>query len=210
MIIEDDVLIANMLSLAVKQRFRPLDLHVFHEGLPGLKHCLTHKPDLLIVDLGLPDTDGREIVRQLRAESVATHVIVITGQFYRSLPAELLALGVSGYIEKTWLLDESMKTIDRVLAGGIHFSGGADTSIGTRPPIPGVADGADGPSPDILTAREREIARLVAHGYISKEIADRVGLSPRTVEKARTQIMTKLNLRDLPALVRWCVRHQVE
>ena len=58
----------------------------------------------------------------------------------------------------------------------------------------------------MLTARESEIARMVAGGMLSKEIADRLNLSVRTVEKERTRIMTKLGLRDLAGLIRWCLR----
>jgi DNA-binding NarL/FixJ family response regulator len=60
-----------------------------------------------------------------------------------------------------------------------------------------------------LTERELKIARLVAGGLISKEIAKQMGLSPRTIEKCRAQIQSKLNVRDLPSLVRWCMKHGV-
>ena len=66
---------------------------------------------------------------------------------------------------------------------------------------------ADVPPLTVLNDREREIARLVAGGLISREIGERLGLSSRTIEKDRTLIMRKIGVADLPALVRWCVRH---
>lgn len=208
-LIEDDVLLGDLLCLGFRHRFQPAELKLFTNGREGLAYCRTEKPDLVMVDLGLPDMDGREVIRTLHAVSPHTRVIVLTGQVHPTLPGQLLALGVSGYVDKASSFENAEAAVIRVLAGGIFFSAGVRPAPATvTPRSDGRSAAADGDTPpEALTEREREIARLVAGGLISKEIADRLKLSPRTVEKSRAQILEKLNVRDLPALVRWCVKH---
>lgn len=202
-LIEDDTLLRELLARVITQRFAPRSLQVFGDGTAGLVHCLASPPELLITDLRLPGTEGRDIIRRLRARSVTTRFVVLTSQVSPTLPAELIALGVAGFIDKTSPLEHTERAIERVLAGGLYFS--ANVSPSPAPHI-GAADG-HGPPPGVLGEREREIARLVASGLFSKEIGDKLKLSPRTVEKERVLIMEKLGVRDLPGLIRWCVRN---
>lgn len=200
-LIEDDTMLRELLARAIETRFAPRSLRTFADGGAGLAHCLASPPDLLITDLRLPGVEGREIIRQLRAQAVATRYVVLTGQTTATLPGELIALGVAGFIDKQSPLEHAERAIGRVLAGGLYFS----ASVSPAPAPRGGA--AEGPGPDTLTPREREIAGMVASGKFSKEIGERLGLSPRTVEKERAVIMQKLGVRDLPGLVRWCVRN---
>jgi DNA-binding NarL/FixJ family response regulator len=131
---------------------------------------------------------------------------VLTGEFSPTLPAELLSLGASGFVDKMSGFSEMESAVQRVLANGLYFSAGMAPSSVTHG---GLRPTPHGPPPSVLTEREREIARLVASGLISKEIAPMLQLSPRTIEKARAQIQTKLGVRDLPALVRWCLQHEL-
>ncbi len=202
-LIEDDTLLRELLARVIVQRFAPRSLQVFGDGTSGLNHCLASPPDLLITDLRLPGTEGRDIIRRLQAKHAGTRFVVLTSQVSPALPAELIALGVAGFIDKTSPLEHTERAIERVLAGGLYFS--ANVSPSPAPRI-GAADG-HGPPPGVLGEREREIARLVASGLFSKEIGDKLGLSPRTVEKERVLIMEKLGVRDLPGLIRWCVRN---
>lgn len=162
----------------------------------------TCAPDLLIVDMGLPDLSGREVIRSVHETHPTLRIIVLTGETNPQLPAELLSLGVSGFVHKTSRLEELEQAVRRVLDDGLYFS-----TYAKLPPPHLCASGANtSPSVALLTDRERDIARMVASGHISKEIAARLNLSPRTIEKARSQILAKLGLRDLPSLVRWCLQ----
>ncbi len=198
-VIEDDALLSDLLAHALRTRLQLANVQVYSRGRSGLEHCLRNPPDLLMVDLRLPDMNGREIVQTLRARWPALRVVVLTGETNPALPAELLTLGVSGFVHKTSPLAEIEMAVQRVLAGGFYFS-----AAFTPVPVRSTPDENTARNP--LTEREREIARLVASGLISKEIAARLHLSPRTVEKARAQILGKLGLRDLPSLVRWCMQ----
>jgi DNA-binding NarL/FixJ family response regulator len=204
-LIEDDGLLCDLLARAITTRFAPRTLRTFGDGTAGLAHCLAEAPDLLITDLRLPGVDGREIIRRVRARHPGTRCVVLTSAVTPALPAELLMLGVGGFIDKASPAEHVERAIERVLSGGMYFSAKVNpTPAAAKPPA------AEGPAPTILTEREREIARLVAGGLISKEIAERLGLSPRTVEKDRGQIMEKIGARDLSGFIRWCVRNGVE
>lgn len=194
---------ADLLALALRSHLGITQTKVFSSGKKAVAHCLAECPDLLIVDLGLPDTNGRDVVRALRRRWPALRVIVMTGQLSPALPGEMLSLGVSGFVHKSSSLEEMETAVRRVLENGLFFSAGAKWSHA----VSGASRAHAGPPPSTLTEREIEIARLVAGGLISKEVAARLELSPRTVEKARARILAKLKLRDLPSLVRWCVQH---
>ncbi len=201
-LIEDDALFCDLLARAIMTRFAPRSLRTFGDGTAGLAHCLAEAPDLLITDLRLPGVDGREIIRRVRARHPGTRCVVLTSAVTHALPAELLALGVGGFIDKASPMENMERAIERVLAGGLYFSAQVNPApTAAKPPA------TEGPGPAVLTEREREIARLVAGGLISKEIAERLGLSPRTVEKERGQIMEKIGVRDLSGFIRWCVRN---
>ena len=200
-LIEDDVLLGDVLVIAFRSYIKPADVQLFTTGREGLAYCRAHQPHLALVDLGLPDMNGRAVIRELHNASPETRVIVLTGEVHPTLPGQLLALGVSGYVDKASSFEHAQAAVRRVLAGGIYFSAGIH-------PAAAPVRSSDGDTmPEALTEREREIVRLVASGMISKEIADRLKLSPRTVEKCRAQILEKLHVRDLPALIRWCVKH---
>jgi len=202
-IVEDETLLRDLLASNLRQRFQPRSLELFAVGKPAVQHCLTHPVDLLLVDLRLPDIDGREIIRQVRARERKPRVIVLTSCIDATLPAELVALGVAGFIDKSTPLEHVERAVERVLAGGMYFFAGVM-------PAASVAVHA-GPTsrtnPSVLTVREREIARLVTNGLSSKEIARELNLSTRTVENHRAALMQKLAVRDTARLVRWCLEH---
>ena len=202
-LIEDDGMFREMLAHALRERFRPREFAVFADGPAGLAYCLATPPDLLVLDLRLPGMDGRDVIRRLRAKHTGIRYLVLTGNLTGTLPAELIALGVAGFIDKATTLDHAERAIERVLGGGLYFSANVSPAASPLASQPAESD----KDPAVLSTREREIVRLVATGFYSKEIGAKLGLSPRTVEKERLQIMEKLGVRDLAGLIRWSVRH---
>ena len=188
----------------------------FDLGKEGLEYCLRTKPDLLAVDLFLPDLHGLEIVREVRARLPATRILVLTGHPDGNLPARLVAQGVHGFVDKAAPLSYIMQAMDSLMEGGMFFAAhvppkGATPSA--QAALPKVVAGARS-DPEalpleavkVLSAREIEVARLVAEGFSSKELAARLGLSVRTVEKHRANIMEKVGVHEVASLVRWCVQ----
>lgn len=181
------------------------DLQVVGEfglGKPGLEFCLREKPDMLVVDLMLPDINGIDIAREVRRAVPDMKILVITAHPSERLPADLMQLGVSGYVDKTEPIEYVLSAVDTVRGGGMFFAsrvrakGGAGGGLAvSRQPIQ-----------NPLTEREQEIARLVAAGQMSKEIAANLNLSVRTVEKHRANIMEKIGVREVASLTRWCIQ----
>jgi DNA-binding NarL/FixJ family response regulator len=157
---------------------------------------------------------GLEVVREVRAKLPNTRILVLTGHPDGDLPARLISQGVHGFVDKTAPLNYVLQAIESVVAGGMFFAAHippkATVGSGQQPKVePSVKTGPPTTSMDAvmtLSARELEVARLVAEGYSSKEIADRLDLSVRTVEKHRANIMDKINVKEVASLVRWCVQ----
>lgn len=201
-LIEDETMFRQLILLALG---KVKDLQVVGEyglGKPGLEFCLREKPDLLVVDLMLPDINGMEIAREVRRASPDTKILVITAHPSERLPADLIVLGVNGYVDKTEPIEYVLSAVETVRSGGMFFAsrvrakGGASTGFtGTKPALQVP-----------LTEREQEIARMVAAGQMSKEIAAKLNLSVRTVEKHRANIMEKVGVREVASLTRWCIQ----
>jgi DNA-binding NarL/FixJ family response regulator len=185
----------------------------FKDGKSGLDFCLKDPPGLLVVDLYLPGMHGLEVVREMRAKLPNTRILVLTGHPDGDLPARLIAQGVHGFVDKSAPLNYVLQAIESVIAGGMFFAAHIPPkqTDGAAPPkmAPSTKAGPQTTSVNAvqtLSARELEVARLVAEGYSSKEIADRLDLSVRTVEKHRANIMDKINVKEVASLVRWCVQ----
>lgn len=202
-LVDDTATFRALVKEMLLQRFHPQELRDFADGREALAACLASPPDLLIADLYLRTTDGRDIVRELRRHELRMHVVVLTAYPEAGLPAELLSLGVAGFVDKNSPLEQIERAVQCVLEGGLFFS------ATVPPPVPSLSGEPTLPrlGADALSEREREVVRLVARGLASKEVADRLGLSTRTVEKHRARILAKLELHDVPTLVRWCLRN---
>lgn len=216
-IIEDETVFRQMLGMALA-RVPGLQLAgEFADGRVGLEHCLREKPELLVVDLFLPGMHGLEIVKIMRKQSPGTRILVLTSHPDGELPAWLIRQGVHGFVDKTAPLSYVLQAVESVMKGGMFFAANVPPRAGeseaapvrlTRPapveqPPPAAPSLA---AAKTLTPREVEIARLVTEGLSSKEIADRLNLSVRTVEKHRANIMEKLGVREVASLVRYCMQ----
>jgi DNA-binding NarL/FixJ family response regulator len=156
---------------------------------------------------------GLEVVREIRAKLPQTRILVLTGHPDGDLPGRLIAQGVHGFVDKSAPINYVIQAIETVISGGMFFATNVPpkvTSTGSQLPRvePSVKAGPPVPSLDAiqtLSARELEVIRLVAEGHSSKEIADRLALSVRTVEKHRANIMDKINVKEVASLVRWCI-----
>jgi DNA-binding NarL/FixJ family response regulator len=173
----------------------------FGLGRPALEFCLKHPIDLLVVDLLLPDIEGLEIARRVKTARDEVIILVITAHPSERLPAELMALGVAGYVDKNESIDYVVNAVETLRRGGMFFASHVQAQRGSsRGSINRHALAAAA-----LTAREQEIAQLVASGKMSKEIAALLDLSPRTVENHRAVIMRKVGVHDVASLTRWCI-----
>ena len=156
------------------------------------------RPDVLLLDLGLPELDGLEVMRAIAGEQLRTRVLVVTARQDPLSVRTALSYGAHGYLLKTDDASALVSALRTVADGGYHVS----------PELAGVLDGdVEGHEP--LTPRELEIAQAVGRGLASKRIAHDLGISEHTVRKHRENIARKLGLHNTAQLVAWAIRHQL-
>ena len=116
-----------------------------------------------------------------------------------------MAAGFSGYVDKSASVERVKEAFEEVLRGGMFFASTVAPGISTQSSVPS-SDRISSVGRDRLSPRELEIVALVANGFMSKEIAYRLGLSARTVDKHRSNILRKVEVSDVASLTRWCLR----
>ena len=153
------------------------------------------RPDVLVVDLALPSLDGLEVTRRARAVSPGPGVVVLSMHRHEAYVAGAVRAGASAYVLKESGVDDLVAAIRAVRAGRRFFSDGLGE------PAAGPAAAAD--RYDTLSPREREVLHLTAEGLTAPEVAERLSISPRTVEAHRGNGMAKLGVRSQVELVRY-------
>ena len=171
------------------------------DGQEGLRMCLELKPDLVILDAKLPGLNGVEVLRRLIKRLPSLRVLVFSGHENPVVVRQMLEAGAHGFVEKTAGFVEFKRGLATVAAGGTYF-GPAIASVLRNV----VSHPESAGSPDLLTEREREIIQLVAEGNSTKEIAAKLGISAKTVDNHRTNLMRKLNIHDVASLTRHALK----
>ncbi len=178
-------------------------------GADALAKTREHHPDVIVLDLDMPDKDGIEVARAVRDEKLATHAVLLTAHRSEALVNRALDSGVSGYVLKDGALTEIVDCVRAVHAGRPWVSAQLATALLTRreraEKLAGENSGLGS-----LTATERRVLTLVARGNTSRDIAEELFISVRTVEHHRANVALKLGLRGSNALVKFAVAHRSE
>lgn len=183
------------------------DIEVIGEASTGaetLKLCEALKPDLILLDLSMPGISGLEILPALRRSSPSVKILVLTMHDDKHYMNQALQNGASGYVLKKAADTELITAIQAVLSGEIYIHHPMMRSL-LEDVLPGMTTVNQGDGWDSLSEREQEVLRFVALGYTSAEIADRLVLSPKTIETYRARGMEKLGLRNRAALVHFAL-----
>ncbi len=159
-------------------------------------------PDVLMLDLQLDGRSGFEVLAEMQRRQMPTKVIVLSMSDQPRNVAEALRMGALGYVLKGSAGVELVAAVDSVIQGRRYLGAGL-TDIAVQ----GLTSDADRGS--TLSPRERQILVMVASGKSSAAIGDQLHLSPKTVDTYRSRLMAKLELADVPALVRWAIREQL-
>lgn len=196
-IAEDQRLVRELLSMLL---VREPDFQVVGEasnGAEALALAEREEPDVLVLDIGLPDMDGVEVARTLRRSLPALKLLALSIHAERHFVQQMLKAGADGYVVKTSALDELVQAIRAVGGGKIYLS----PEI-TREALPEdrVEEGAP------LGSRERQVLALIADGKRSSEIGGRLHISTATVEAHRRNIMRKLGLHTIAELTKYAIR----
>lgn len=167
------------------------------------------KPDVAIVDISMPDLDGLQATRQIREAVPATEVIVLTMHESDQMVRRVLDAGALGYVLKSDLATHLVKAVRNVSAGKLFLTPKVSDIVLKGFLTTGNQSGATEHSAARPNPREVEIIRLLAEGKANKEIAAKLGITIRTVETHRANIMLKLGLHSLAELIHYAIRHKI-
>ena len=171
------------------------------EGKEAVDKAQEFAPDVIVMDIAMPGMDGLEATRRIRKRSPAVKVIVLTQYDNKEYVLSTIKAGAAGYVPKRALGSELVSAIRAVHRGDSFLYPSAATAL-----IEGYRQQAEGEPYDRLTEREREILKLIADGHISREIADMLFISLKTVLGHRAKIMEKLDLHNHTELIKYAMR----
>ncbi|MCW5621708.1 MAG: response regulator transcription factor [Burkholderiales bacterium] len=160
-------------------------------------------PDMVLMDISMKGLNGIEATSQMQRSHSDVRVVILSMHSTEEHVAQALRAGASGYIVKDSATEELEIAIDTVMRGERYVSPTVSRSVVDRL----LLDASAAPNPlSLLTPRQKEILQLIAEGRSTKEIAHVLGLSIKTVETHRAQLMQRLSIRDVPGLVRYALR----
>jgi len=183
------------------------DMEIVAEAASGgeaIELAQAHQPDVVLMDISMPDMSGVEATRLLKARCPAIAVLALTIHEEPGYYVQMLDAGASGYVPKRAAPDELLNAIRTVQRGELFL----------HPPLPAATTqetaqrGAGAGDTDllILTEREREVLKLIAQGLTNKHIGEELGISPKTVARHRDNISYKLKLSSRAELTRYAIQ----
>ena len=209
MLLADDHVLIRAGITALLQRIP--DLTVVAEaddGRDALQLIATHHPNIVLLDISMPELNGLEVAERVAREFPDVRVIILSMHATSDYVLKAMRVGASGYLLKGARLAELELAITSVARGETYLSPAAAKHVigGYRDQASGAAPPADAQAQERLTARQREILQLIAEGRTTKEIAQMLTLSAKTVEMHRAQLMERLDIHDVAGLVRYALR----
>jgi len=194
---EDHSLVAGGLQLLLEPEFEVLE--VVGNGIEAVEVCRKRRPDIAILDISLPQMNGLEALREIKKDLSRTRVVMLTGMADVTVATEAFRLGANGYVLKHSAPTELLTALREVAQGRTYITPRIANDVLQRLMAPS-SKNESGPN---LTARERQILQLIAEGKSSKEAGASLGVTPRTIEFHKRNLMEKTGLRSTAELARY-------
>ncbi len=168
------------------------------DGLEAVRLCESLRPDVALLDVGMPNLNGIDAARQIQRTVRATRTVLLTRHDEEQYVAEALRAGVKGYVLKRQALTDLVAAIRQVCRNETYLSPGISRAVAAACQ-PGAASR--------LTPRERQVLQLVGEGKSTKDVASILGISVKTADSHRSRLMHKLDIHETASLVRYAIRH---
>lgn len=205
LIADDHTLLRQGLRFLLEARGNVEVVGEARNGREAIQKTEQIRPDVVIMDIGMPVMNGIEATRQIARKGGGTRVLVLSTRIYEDYLSQILQAGASGYVLKDADTDELVQAIEAVHDGDSYLSPALSKTI--------VFDYLNGErrhrqleEGDGLTHREREILQLIAEGHSNQQIAEQLCISVKTVEAHKAHMITKLNLKGSTALTRYAIQ----
>lgn len=201
---DDHRLLRETLRLLLEQRHEVEVVGEADDGREAVDLAEQLKPDVVLMDMGMPGLNGIEATQLIRRRLPRTRVLMLSGYDQDDRVAAALRAGAAGYVVKNAPVDELLQAIQEVSQAGTYLSASIADRAEERETFGAAADPEK--KEPALTAREREVLQLVAEGYSNKGIAERLFISPKTVEAHKEHIVRKLGVRGSAELIHYAIR----
>jgi DNA-binding NarL/FixJ family response regulator len=198
-LVDDHKLVAESWAALISANPKFTVLQVFNDTTEETMEKISNlRPAIVIMDINIPPLSGIDAVPVIRKLSPGTRVVGVSMHNQPSFAKRMLRNGASGYVTKSSHMDEVFLAMDTVSRGGTYICKEIQEKLTNQIMV-------DDQGPDIskLTERELEVLKLVKEGFSSKEIAEKLFLSTRTIEAHRSFILKKLNIKNTPALMKF-------
>lgn len=173
------------------------------DGHEALRMIAQHRPDVAVLDIGMAGLNGLEVAKQVSVEYPDVRVIILSMHAHEAYVLQALRAGAAGYLLKDADTVELELALKAVMRGEIYLSPAVSRQV-----VTGYIQHAGVTADEVerLSLRQRETLQLIAEGQTTQEIAYRLGISVKTVEKHRAQLMERLGIHDVAGLVRYAIR----
>ena len=201
-LVDDHTLVRTGLRLIIGKQPDMQIVAEADDGEPGLAQIKKQLPDVALVDVHMPGVSGVEVTERVRRAKLKTHIIILTMVGEAPFPRRLLEAGASGYLTKGCPAEELIKAIRTVASGRRYLSSDVAQQLALES-----ASGASASPFDELSARELEIAMMLARGRSMPDIADRLKISAKTVATYKYRLYEKLNVNNVVTLAHLAAVH---
>jgi two-component system response regulator NreC len=175
-------------------------------GEEALALAAKFRPDVVVMDIAMPGTGGLAAAHRIARDSPATRVLILSAYDDEEYVVEaLVEAGAAGYLVKTDAAEELLNAVRAIHGGKRYLSPTIAPIVLARMNAPRSRNRSEDP----LTRREREVLRLIVEGATSKEIAQKLGISPKTAQVHRENLKDKINARTTAAMVRYAIKHKI-
>ena len=209
LVVDDHQLMRKGVAAAIRDE-RP-DWEVCGEASTGREAVAAAerlKPDIVVMDISMPDLNGLEATRQIINGNSQTQVLILSVHESEQIVRDVLDCGARGYILKSDAGTDLMGALDALHNNKVFFSSNI-AEVLLRGYLDGSPAGDKATPSSLASPREREIIQLVAEGKSNKEVADTLNIGVKTVETHRAHIMAKLNLHSISDLIRYAIRNSI-
>jgi len=207
MIVDDHPLFREGLKTIVSRDEKYAVCAEAGNGMEGVRLALKHKPDIMLVDISMPDKSGIHVIRELREKLEETRFVIISMHSEADYIVEAFRAGATGYMIKDSAAAQLIKGLDTVAAGDLFLDSALSQEVVFKLMQDKTAPEEESTDPySTLTPREQEVMRMLAEGLTPREVARELFISPKTVENHRTNLMKKLNLKSTVELIRYAAR----